>query len=406
MQLVERHLIKKTHKYWQECDALCFKAKNLYNLCNYYMRQRFFETGQVWSNTKLYHLVASSDAYKQMPSTKIACSLIRQVCQAWTGYFNAHKDWKVNPEKYLQQPKILKYKDKVKGRFAVIYKGSEAIYKKPLADGICHLSQSDIKIQMPRAKNPVQARIVPKNGCYLIEVVYEIEELAPKKTDEKIAGIDVGVDNLVALSCNDSGVRPLLVNGKPLKSINRLYNKTRSRIQSKIGDRKTSNRLDGITFKRNNQIHNYLHLTSSIVVNYLTANGITTLIVGKNEGWKQEVNIGKRNNQNFVQIPHAKLIEMLDYKCQLAGIKLVTVNEAYTSKCSALDLEPIQKHHQYLGRRVHRGLFKSSTGRVINADINGSLNIIRMYSPEAFTVEGIASCGVQPLKVNPLKRVG
>ena len=109
MQLVERHLIKKTHQFWQECDSLCFKAKNLYNLCNYYMRQSFFDTGKALSNTKLYHRVVGSDAYQQMPSTKIACSLIRQVCQVWTSYFRGHRDWKANPEKYLACPKIPKY---------------------------------------------------------------------------------------------------------------------------------------------------------------------------------------------------------------------------------------------------------------------------------------------------------
>lgn len=108
-----------------------------------------------------------------MPSTKIACSLIRQVCQAWTGYFKAHKDWQINPEKYLASPKIPKYKDKLKGRYSVLYKGDEAIYKKPLAFGVCHLSKSDIKIPMYKAKKPTQARIAPRNGCYLIEGVYD-----------------------------------------------------------------------------------------------------------------------------------------------------------------------------------------------------------------------------------------
>lgn len=405
MQLVERHLIKKTHKFWQECDTLCFKAKNLYNLCNYYMRQSFFETGRALSNTNLYHRVVGSDAYKQMPSTKIACSLIRQVCQVWTGYFRAIMDWKANPEKYLSEPKIPKYKDKLKGRYSVLYKGNEAIYKKPLAYGICHLSQSDIRIHTYKAKKPIQARIIPKKAGYIVEIVYEVEEPSIKE-NQRLAGIDLGIDNLVALTTNDPNVRPLLINGKPLKSINRLYNKTRARIQSRIGANQTSYRLNGITLKRNNQVDNYLHKTSSIVVNYLKANGISTLVVGKNDGWKQGVKIGKRNNQNFVQIPHARLIEMLFYKCRLAGIRLVTVNEAYTSKCSALDFEAIQKHSKYLGKRVHRGLFRSASSQVINADINGSLNIIRMYSPEAFNVEEIASCGVQPLKVNPLERVG
>ncbi len=406
MQLVERHQIKKTHKYWEECDLLAFKAKNLYNLCNYYMRQSFFEKGKPLSNTSLYHQVSQSDAYKDMPSTKIACSLIRQVRQTWRGYIIAHKDWAKNPEKYLSSPKIPKYKPKLKGRYNLIYKGAEAIYKKPLDNGICHLSQSRIELSMYQAQKPIQARICPlPDGSYVIEIVYEVEP-KPRKESDRIAGIDLGVDNLIALTTNDPTINPILINGKPLKSINRLYNKIRGRIQSGIGQKNQSQRLNGVTLKRNNRVNNYLHHASSIVVNYLKANRITTLVVGKNDGWKQQIKLGKRNNQNFVQIPHAKLIEMLDYKCQLAGIKLVTVNQAYTSKCSALDFELICSHQKYRGHRVKRGLFRTANGRVINSDINGSLNMIRMYSPEAFTVEGIASCGVQPLKVNPLVRVG
>ena len=406
MQLVERHQIKKSHKYWQECDLLAFKAKNLYNLCNYYMRQNFFAHGLPLSNTSLYHQVSQSDAYRDMPSTKIACSLIRQVVQTWRGYLNAHKDWVTNPQKYLAQPKIPKYKPKLKGRYNLIYKGSEAIYKKPLAHGVCHLSQSSIKISMYKAQKPVQARICPlPDGSYVIEIIYEVEP-RPIEESNRIAGIDLGVDNLMALATNDPTINPILINGKPLKSINQLYNKTRGRIQSVGSSNQSSQRLKGVTLKRNNQVNNYLHHASSIVVNYLKANCITTLVVGKNDGWKQQIKIGKRNNQNFVGIPHAKLIEMLDYKCHLAGIKLVTVNEAYTSKCSALDFESICKHKKYRGRRVKRGLFRTANGQVINSDINGSLNIIRMYSPEAFDVEGIGSCGVQPLKVNPLERVG
>ena len=366
------------------------------------MRQSFFDSGKALSNTDLYHKVSGSNAYKQMPTTKIACSLIRQVCQSWKGYFQAHKNWKINPDKYLGEPRLPSYKHKLKGRYSLIYKGTEAIYKKPLLSGICHLSQSQIKIEMNRAKTPVLARIIPRQGCYVIEIVYEVEE--PEiKTNGAIAGIDLGINNLVALTTNKPTVSPLLINGQPLKSINQQYNKVRASIQSRIVNR-SSRRLEGITLKRNNQVSNYLHQTSNIVVNYLKANQIKTLVVGKNDGWKQQVNIGRRNNQNFVQIPHARLIEMLQYKCQLAGIKLVTVNEAYTSKCSALDLEPICKHEKYVGKRIKRGLFKTSTGLVINADLNGSLNIIRMYSPEAF-VEGIESCGVQPLKVNPLEKV-
>ncbi|NES84211.1 MAG: hypothetical protein F6K10_23950 [Moorea sp. SIO2B7] len=146
MQLVERHLIKKTHQYWSECDRLSFKAKNLYNLCTYYMRQLFFESGKALSNTDFYHKLSGSSAYKQMPSTKIDCSLIRQLCPSWKGYLQAHRDWNSHREKYLSELNIPKYKDKVRGRYSLIYKKNETIYKKPLHLEICHLYQSQIKL--------------------------------------------------------------------------------------------------------------------------------------------------------------------------------------------------------------------------------------------------------------------
>ncbi|NES81227.1 MAG: IS200/IS605 family element transposase accessory protein TnpB [Moorea sp. SIO2B7] len=387
MQLVERHLIKKTHQYWSECDSLSFKAKNLYNLCNYYMRQSFFERVKALSNTELYHKFSSLDAYKQMLTTKIACSLIRQVCQSWKGDFQAHKDWKINPSKYLGEPRIPSYKHKLKGRYRLIHKGGEAIYKKSLKEGIYHLSQSQIKIKINRAIHPVLARIVPRQGCCVIEIVYEVEK-TKIETNAGIAVIDLGI--------NKPTVSPLLINGQPLKSINQQYNKVRGSIQSRMGEYPSRIRLECIILKRNNKVSNYLHKTYFILVNYLKANQIKTLVVGNNDGGKQQINIGRRNNQNFVQITHARLLEMLQDKSQLAGIKLVTVNQAYTSKCSALDLEPICKHEKYVGKRIKRSLFKTGTGIVINADLNGSLNIIRMYSPKAF-IEGIESCGVQPL---------
>ncbi|MDY7002532.1 MAG: transposase [Cyanobacteriota bacterium] len=401
MRVVDRHIIKRTHRYWQVCDELAFKSKNLYNLANYYCRQHFFTTGNSLDLTKLYHATKDSDAYRALP-TKVSKQIIKCLTKSWRGYFQALRVWSKHPGKFLGQPKIPKYKDKSKGRNVVIY-SSESVYKAPLKDGICHLSMSDIKIPVV-VEAVVEVRIVPATGCYVIEIVYEKAE-RPQSVSKYVAGIDLGVDRLVALSTNKPGVKPLLVNGKPLKSVNQLYNKRKAKYQSFLKDNiRSSRKVEGLTFRRNRFVDNYLHHTSKLVVDYLVTNQLGTLVIGKNDRWKQGANIGKRNNQNFTAIPHYKLVQQITYKCQLAGIKVIETEESYTSKTSALDLEKPCQHETYVGKRVKRGLFKSSTGKIINADINGSIQIIRKKFPEAFTAEGIVSCAVQPILVNPISR--
>ncbi|MDY7008662.1 MAG: transposase [Cyanobacteriota bacterium] len=273
----------------------------------------------------------------------------------------------------MGKPKIPKYKDKTKGRNVVIY-SKESVYKAPLKNGICHLSMSDIKIPV-MVETVVEVRIVPATGCYVIEVVYE-KTSQPRIPSTYVAGIDLGIDRLVALATNKPGVKPMLVNGKPLKSVNQLYNKRKAKYQSNLKqNRKTSHKSETLTYHRNRFVENYLHNTSKLVVNYLVTNRIGTVVIGKNDNWKQGANIGKKNNQNFTQIPHSKLIQQITYKCQLVGIKVIETEESYTSKTSALDLELPCQHGNYVGKRVKRGLFRSATGKVINADINGSLQI-------------------------------
>ncbi len=243
-----------------------------------------------------------------------------------------------------------------------------------MKDGVCHLSMSEIKIPVV-VDSVVEVRIVPATGCYVIEVVYE-KTNQPQIHSTYVAGIDLGIDRLVALSTNKPGVKPMLVNGKPLKSVNQLYNKRKAKYQSRlIGQKKTSRKIEALTYHRNRFVENYLHNTSKLVVNYLVTNRIGTVVIGKNDNWKQGANIGKKNNQNFTQIPHSKLIKQITYKCQLVGIKVIETEESYTSKTSAIDLEKPIKHENYVGKRVKRGLFRSATGIVINADINGSLQI-------------------------------
>ena len=168
--------------------------------------------------------------------------------------------------------------------------------------------------------------------------------------------------------------KPFIINGKPIKSVNQFYNKINAKLQSKG---KCTRKRATLSNWRNNKIKDYLHKSSRYIVNQLVSKNINILVIGYNKGWKQDTNIGKVNNQKFVQIPHLMFVEMLEYKCKLLGITTIRQEESYTSKCSFMDKEPIKKHSQYMGKRVNRGLFKTSENKFINADLNGSLNILR-----------------------------
>ncbi|MCC3638802.1 MAG: transposase, partial [Microcoleus sp. PH2017_37_MFU_D_B] len=208
------------------------------------------------------------------------------------------------------------------------------------------------------------------------------------------AGVDLGLNNLVALTSNQPGFIPLLINGRTLKSINQFYNKRSSRLQSQLkGRRKTSPRIQRLTRCRNQKVDNYLHHTSRRIVDILVAQRIGTLVIGKNAQWKTDINLGKQTNQNFVSIPHARLIEMLEYKGFLVGIKVIVQEESFTSKANFLGLDPIPVY----GKTKTEPVF---TGK--RSDVNASYNILRKAIPNAFS-DGIGSCVVQPRRVNPLK---
>ncbi len=297
MRVVERHIIKSSNKYWKEIDELAFKSKNLYNLANYHCRQRFFKSGSSLSLTDLDHTTKSSDAYLALP-TKVSKQIIKRVTSTWRGDFQGHKEWQKYPDKFWAEPKIPKYKDKTKGRNVVIY-SHESVYRPALKNGICHLSMSNIKIPT-KVKKVVEVRIVPATACYFIEIVYE-QPSQQLVNSNYIAGVDLGIDRLVARSTNKPGVRPLLVNGKPLKSVNQHYNKLKAKYQSYLtGKGRTSKKIASLTYYRNRFVDNYLHQTSRIIVDYLIEHNIKTLVIGKNENWKQKVNLGKRNNQTAV----------------------------------------------------------------------------------------------------------
>lgn len=409
MQLAERHIINDNHSFYKELDSISFLSKNLYNKANYIIRQEFISTSKekhqgkkdkanwIRYNKIQKQLQDSKDTdYTKLPA-KVSQHVLRLLDKNWVSFFRSIRDWSKNKTKYTGRPHLPNYKHKTKGRGVLTYT-IQAISKKELKNGFVLLSGTNIKIRTKQT-DIQQVRVVPKIGHYVIEIIYNKKEEKNKNLDiNKIAGIDLGLNNLAAVTSNINSLKPIIINGRPLKSINQYFNKKRAKLQSFAGD-KTSNKLIKLTNKRNRKIDNYLHKSSRLLVNYLNENNIGTLVIGKNKQWKTEINIGKKNNQAFVNIPHARFIHMIQYKCKLIGIEVIVTEESYTSKCSFIDFEVLNKHDNYLGRRKHRGLFVSKNGSKINADCNGSGNIIRKEFPNAFAngIEGVVVC---PLRIN------
>nr|WP_293331096.1 transposase [Microcoleus sp. CAWBG58] len=273
----------------------------------------------------------------------------------------------------------------------------QAISSKELKKGIIKLSGTKILIKTQvKPEQICQIRLVPKCDSYVIEVIYNActqPEPTVENQKELVASIDLGLNNLVALTSNQPGFVPLLINGRPLKSINQFYNKRKAQLQSQLkGNRCSSSRLGRLTRCRHQKVDNYLHHTSRQIINLLASEKIGTLVIGKNQKWKNEINLGKKTNQNFVSISHARLIEMLKYKASLVGIKVIEQEESYTSKSDFFSLDPIPVYGNigsgdvtFSGSRIKRGLYKTSSGRLINADVNGSYNILRKAIPNAFS---------------------
>jgi putative transposase len=291
-----------------------------------------------------------------------------------------------------------KYLDKTKGRFTLVYT-IQAISRPALAQQVIKPSGLDIHVQTKQTRI-AQVRIVPRSGCYVVEVVYA-RDVVPAAVDPTlVAGMDIGLNNLAAIASNKPGFVPVLVNGRPLKHINQFYNKRKAHLQGKIGTTGTTALMERITIRRNRQMTHYMHTQSHRIIELLVEEGIGTLVIGKNDGWKQQIAIGRRNNQNFVQVPHTRFIQLLTYKAELVGITVVVTNESHTSKCSFLDNEPVGHRERYVGKRVARGLFRAADGRNINADVNGAYNIIRKAIPNAFG-NGIGGVVVHPVGIAP-----
>ena len=370
MYLVERHVIKDN----KELDEVCLKSKNLYNRALYLVRQHYFNTKEYLDYYKLNRLMIDSKDtnYYSLP-VRVSNQALMLLDRNFKSVFALLK--KKKNGSYDKPVKLPKYLNK-EGRYITIFT-KEAISKVYIKKGLVKLSTLDILIPTKVTEsNLVEVRVLPRNNHHIVEVVYKVEDKENKIDNKRYASVDLGLNNLMTVSSNVT--KPFIINGKPLKSINQYWNKELARLKSQLkGNKKTSKRIQSITNKRNNKVLDYLHKSSRKLVNFLVSNDISTLIVGYSEEWKRNINLGKRNNQSFVNIPFLTLIKQLEYKCKLEGINFILTEESYTSKCSFLDKEELCRHEKYLGERIKRGLFKSKEGKLINADLNGSLNILK-----------------------------
>ena len=378
--LVEQTKINRKNSLFCDLDHLCFLSKNLYNATLYRVRQFFFETKGFLSYASVNkQMISEKNPDYYALNTKVSQQTQKLVDQNYRSFFGSLKS-KQKKKDEVKMPKYLK-KD---GRQVVMFT-KQAI--STVVKG--HVKLGGTNILIPTKQTDIQfVRLVPHDSYITVEVGYRKE--TPEYVDnDRYAAIDLGIANLATLTFFDD--KPIIFNGKPIKSVNQYYNKKLAELKSKQSKSKSTyrntNRINALTSKRYNKIKDYMHKTSREIVNQLVSHNVTNLIIGYNKGWKQDTNLGKVNNQKFVQIPFLMFINMLMYKCELAGIKCETIQESHTSKCSFLDHEEICHHDKYLGRRIHRGLFKSATGQVINADVNGSLNIMRRYLKVAKNID-------------------
>ena len=381
-------------------SSMCHISKNLFNQTNYILRNQFFRKEKMAGYKELAKEFAElsdieeNNNFQKLPA-QTAQWTIKKVKESWTSFFGALRSYKKNPELFNGVPKPPKYKHK-NGEFMLVFTNQQC----SIAHGILKFPKI-MNLEVETRLDNIdlrEVRIIPSGVGYNVEIVYakeigNVSELSPKR----ILGIDVGVRNIITIG-NNISEKGIAVKGGVLKSINQYFNKELARLKSvndKQGNKENTKRINKIYMVRNRKIRDIMHKLSNAVIAYAMNNEIDTIVIGHNNGWKQSVDIGKKNNQNFVQIPFNMLINQIYYKGKQYGINVVKQEESYTSKCSFLDNEEIDKHETYLGKRIKRGIFRTANGTLIHADLNASYNIMKKAIPEAF-VDGIEGIGLYP----------
>ena len=394
MRLVERHIINDNR-----FEYICLKSGLLYNYTLYLVRQGIF-SGNYLKEYEFSTKFGKENQFdfRNLPSV-VSQQVIKQVFQNIKAWIRGKKDYEKNPSKYKTRPKLPRYK-KGKKQNMLVFTTSACRIK----DGYIHFIKNitePIKTNIGGNKL-CQVRIIPQAACYVVEVIYEKKEVDLKLNKSNVLSIDLGLNNLCTCISN-VGEKPFIVNGKVVKSFNQWYNKKKAKLMSFIGDKGTSKQLRWLNNRRNLWIEDKIHKISRHIVDYCIKHDIGNIVIGLNKGWKQNIELGKKTNQKFVEIPFSKLIDKITYKAKLVGINVQTTEESYTSKVDHLAFEALKKHDFYLGKRKKRGLFQSSIGKLLNADINGAIGIGRKVFGDSFVKEIIDSgFAFNPVKVNIL----
>lgn len=414
VQRTETHIIKESNPIYDWIIEECLRSKNLYNKTLFIYRQAFTGNHDKIEDFKtiIRHekFISSFELVKQMAKLKdvdyyamtkknSGTQVVCQVDRVMKSWFVSLKAYKKDSSKFRGRPRIPSYKKKDELN-CLTYTYVDAKLQK---DGTINISKT---IKLPihtNLKSFQQIRLVPKTGFIQVEIIYNKEVTDSSLDKTRAIGIDLGLNNLMAITSNIGNISNL-VNGRPLKSMNQYYNKRKAHLMSLLekGGLKSSKRLRRLEMKRMMKIKDYLHKTSRRIVELMYNNNIGTCFIGHNKDWKNEVEMGKKNNQNFVSIPYSLLINMLRYKIEEKGGQLIGLNESYTSKCSFLDNEEICKHETYKGKRMKRGLFLSEKKKALNADINGSLNILKRGMKFGFDFK---DCFFRPEKIDIQKKL-
>lgn len=381
---VEQTHINKDHVMYDTITTYSIRSNNLYNYANYMVRQEFINNKQWLRYQDLQKLLKGSEPYKLLMSQASQCTL-QVLDRNWISYFQGIKSWNRNPHIFLGMPRIPKYREKG-SKFTWFLKNNQTYIK----DGRLYFMLKCMKGYSFKTKADgrlIAVRFVPKNGIFILEIIYEHEIQDKVDFNNRIASIDLGVNNFVTMT-NNIGLPPVIINGKGIKSVNQYYNKKRAEMTSniqKINKKYWSNKLDTLNRKRFNRIKNYIHTCTKRILEYCYENNIENLVIGHNDRWKQDCNMGKINNQKFVFIPYEMLLEQLAYKSKDYSVNVILHEESYTSGTSFIDGELPIKQNYDKSRRINRGLFKSNEGKLINSDVNGSLQIMIKVFPDAFS---------------------
>ena len=400
-------IAKRTEQIWlkpnKNIGRVCHLSKNLFNQANYIIKQNLDKNGKWIRYNELDKILKKeSENYKTL-NTQTAQQILRLLDKSWLSYFRALKEWKKNPNKFKEIPKSPRYKKK-NGEHILIFTNQQCKIKDnkikfPKKFGL------EVKIRLENETNLREIRILPKGVGYVCEIVYEKEiESKEQKDSKRIVGIDLGSKNIITM-CNNIGKKPIVIkdNGKGIKSINQYFAKKYGKLQNKYSKQKikTGKKIRQLYTKWQRKKHDYLHKLSRFIVNWCNKNKIDTIVFGYNKDWKQRSNIGRKNNQIFVNIPFMLIIQRTKYKAEEIGIKVIEQEESHTSKCSFLDKEPIEHREKYVGKRKSRNFFRSKNGRIIHADVNAGYNIIEKAIPGAIplrTRKWIGGCGLHPIR--------